>query len=228
MKLIKNTRSNITIIKASLLYSLLLIWSNLVQANNPLTTYIVNGDVVPAWKISIGNGLNYNIPYKGEETKTTKGNLTISKQKVDDKNDALRLKWKGKKVKSEWGGNALYDTFMSIGNHKIDIADVENSAALAIQVKVNRSPSEAVNISMQCKYNNNCSGKLDVKQQLKKLPKGEWDFLTIPLNCFNKKGDMDFTKVTKIFSIATQGKLEIEIANLGLVGLPAGSKGCKS
>lgn len=196
-------------------------------ASDPVTSYIVDGKPTGSWEISIGNALNYYIPLENGEGKTAKGNLSVNQNSRNENEQALLLKWKGKKVKNQWGGNTLNNSFFSIGKHSINIAQVEDLAALAIELKVIRKPTESVTFSMQCDHNNKCGGKLPIKSQLKKAPKEEWTVLTLPLNCFNKKGNMDFSNVTQIASIATQGKLEIELRNIGLVALPSGSKGCK-
>ncbi|EWH08963.1 hypothetical protein DS2_14804 [Catenovulum agarivorans DS-2] len=212
----------------SILFGIAVCGSSTSFAQDPLVSYIQSGQAVPQWQAYVGNALNYFVPVENQQAKTPRGNLLVEPSSKDGNNDALRITWKGKKVKNQWGGNTLNDSFFALGKHKIDIAQVEDQAAIAIELKVNRSPSENVFISMQCKYSNKCSGKIPIKHQLKKLPEQEWSMLTLPLNCFSHKSTMDFSQVTNIVSISTQGKLDIEVANIGLVALPKGSKGCKS
>ncbi|AWB67843.1 hypothetical protein C2869_16045 [Saccharobesus litoralis] len=205
--------------------SLILISSNsLAFSNDPVSSYIHNGQPVGAWKLSIGNAMNYYIPMKEMEAKTERGNLEITPTKKQSDNDAINIKWRGKKVKNEWGGNTLGDSFVAIGKNKIDLEPVKDLAALVLDLRVLRSPNENVTLTMQCKYSNKCKGTYHLKSILKKLPKKEWTYLPIPLNCIGQ-GDFDFSAITN-FSIATQGKLEIEVANIGLTGLQEGDKGC--
>ena len=95
-------------------------------------------------------------------------------------------------------------------------------------MKILKRPNEATTLSMTCKYNNKCAGKYPLKAILRKLPTDEWLTLPIPLACFKKTeaGEFDFSEVTTAMSIATQGKLEIELATVGLAALPPGKTGC--
>ncbi|WP_076419118.1 putative glycoside hydrolase [Colwellia sp. UCD-KL20] len=224
----KNALTTYKMIQLATLLCTSLSFQSLAFNDDPLTTYIKDGEFVGNWKGNLSNSLNWNIPIVNQTGETERGNLVISPSTKKKENDAIRLKWKGKKVKNEWGGNILNDSSFTISKHMINIASIENQAALMVELKVNRSAKDITNISMQCNYSNKCLSKFSVKAILNRLPKGEWTQLPIPLNCFNKDGNFDFSKVTSIFSIGTQGKLDIEIANIGLVALPAGNKGCKA
>lgn len=193
---------------------------------DPVSSYLTQGKPVGNWTPSIGNGLKWHVPVENQKAKTTRGNLQVSPAIKDIQNDAIRLNWKGKVVKNEWGGNALSDSFFTLGNHNVDLSPVENLAALVIEVKVLKAPTAMVKISMQCNNSNKCKGEFVVKPMLKNLPKGEWSMLQIPLNCIGSQGNFDYSNITTAFSIATQGKLDIEIANIGLTALPQGNKGC--
>lgn len=195
-------------------------------SSNPVSNYIINGKSVANWQMSVGNALNYYVPIEAQSGKTKRKNLTVSPSKKETDGDALRLKWKGKKVKNQWGGNALNNNFFSVGKHNIDISSVKDAAALAFEIKVLKAPNEQVTLSMQCNHSNKCVGSYALKSSLRSLPKNKWTVLPIPLNCFKGDNEFDFSQVTNILNIATQGKLDIEIANVALIQLPAGSKGC--
>jgi hypothetical protein len=226
-----NTNREFSQTKKTIIFSLLLSsvpFSTIANTADPLTSYISNGALVGTWEASISNALNWYIPITDQQAKSERGNLVVSPTTKTDENDALHLKWKGKKVKNQWGGNALNTTSFTISKHQIDISSIENQAALMIELKVNKAAKENTVISMQCNNSNKCQGKFSAKAVLNRLPKNTWTTLPIPLNCFNKDGNFDFSKVTTIFSIGTEGKLDIDVANIGLVALPPGSKGCKS
>jgi len=226
-----NLIKNNTIILTALLTALSsasLSFQSLAFNDDPLTTYIKDGQFVGKWQGNIGNGLNWNIPLKDRIGETERGNLEVKPSKRNKEGDAIHLKWRGKQVKNEWGGNILYDSNFTIAKNQINIASIEDQAALLIELKVNRSAKDNTTITMECNYSSECRGKFPVKAIINNLPKGEWTQMPIPLNCFNKDGKFDFSKVTSIFSIGTEGKLDIEISNISLAALPQGNKGCKA
>lgn len=193
---------------------------------DPVVKYIVSSEIVAPWQAVIGNGLQYNIPVKGGLGETERGNLVVKPIENDDVK-ALHLKWKGKVVKTEWGGNALYDTYFSLTKHAIDISSVEGNAALTLRMRILKAPNKSTIIGMTCKYDNkNCKGEIELKHVLKKMPKKKWINVPLPLKCFNTEGKLDFTQVTDIVSIKTQGKLEIEISDIGLTAVDPASIKC--
>ena len=209
---------------SALLLGVTSVWA---QQADQTSTYILNGNTNGAWQAAIGNALNWNIPVIDSSAQTERGNLTVSSSTRTVDNDAIRLIWKGRIVKNEWDGNSLGDSFYSISKHKVDISSVVDVAALAIDLKINRAPTEKTSIKLQCNYSNKCLAEFDVKHVLKKMPTDTWTQLPIPLNCFNQDGNFDFANLTQPFSISTQGKLDIEIANVTLVALAPGDQGCK-
>lgn len=193
---------------------------------DPVSSFITQGNVVSPWAASVGNGLNWYIPVENQSGRTKRGNVSVSASSKDGDNDALNIKWKGKIVKTEWGGNALYDSSFSLSKHNIDLSSVANAAALVLEIKVLKAPNENVALTMQCQNNAECKGVFPLKNVLRKLPKKTWTYLPIPLACFDSQGNFDFSQVTTALSIATQGKLEISLANVGLAPLPEGTTGC--
>nr|PMH87378.1 hypothetical protein BCU57_07360 [Shewanella sp. 10N.286.48.B5] len=193
---------------------------------DPNSNYMKNGQPIEPWKYSVGNGLNYSIAVIDQHATTTRKNLTVSPITKENKNDAINLKWKGKKVKNEWGGNILYDTFFSVGHHQINLESVKDVAALGFEIKINKQPNDKVTISMQCNYDNKCKGAFQLKCGLLNLPEDEWTQMFIPLDCFSNDGEFDYSNITSILSVATQGKLDIDLANIGLVAMATGDLGC--
>ncbi|AWB65913.1 hypothetical protein C2869_05405 [Saccharobesus litoralis] len=212
-----------TTAKGLLLSSLLIACSHTnAFSNDSVSSYIHNGKAVKPWKMSIGNPLNNNIKVKNQAAETAKGNLIVKPGKKNKNGDALHLKWRGRKIQNEWGGTSA--TTFKINGKKLDIDAVKNAAALVFEVKMLRSPSDAVELTAICKWNHKCKGSMSIKPLLKRLKKKKWSYLPIPLNCLGKD-DFDFTQITE-FSLSTKGKLEMEIANVGLAPLAQGDKGC--
>ncbi|MEI8649290.1 putative glycoside hydrolase [Paraglaciecola sp. Hal342] len=192
---------------------------------DPVSSYLTQGKAVGNWSASIGNGLNYYIPLEDQQAATVRGNLTVRPDKQNAKGDALHLKWKGRKVKNEWGGNALYDSTFSLGRSNADISSVKELAALVLNIKVLRAPNALTKLTLQCQNSNKCKSEFPINTALGKLQKDQWLNVPIPLSCFDKSGQFDFSNLTGI-SIATQGKMEIVLANVGLAPLPDGMSGC--
>jgi len=199
----------------------------LTNIPDPLTSYIKDGNLVGYWQANLSNPLNWHIPVVNQHAKTEQGNLVVSPTTKATENDAINLKWQGNKEENQWGENSLHTTNFTIAKHQIDISAVENETALMIDIKINSPVEEETFFTMQCNNSNKCQGEFSAQAVLNELPKGQWVQLPIPLNCFNKDDKFDFSKVTSILSIGTEGKLDIDIANIELVALSAGNNGCK-
>lgn len=192
-----------------------------VFAANAVTDYLKAGQPVKPWKASIGNALGWGVKVVDQEAKTKRGNLTISPADRNSSGDAIKVKFRGRYKSSAWFSN------LTLNGNKIDLSSIEDQAALNLQLKIHREPTSIAKISMRCNYKSDCQGELPLNPLLSQLPKDEWTQLTLPLNCFNKDGKFDFKNVTDIMSISTQGKMELDISDIHLVGLPKGNKGCK-
>ncbi|MDU0355106.1 putative glycoside hydrolase [Paraglaciecola aquimarina] len=187
-------------IKYSATFALLL-FCQLTQAADPVSQYIVDGNIVPKWVSYVGNSMNWFIPVKNGIAKTERKSLIVTTLKKSNEAKTLNLKWTGKHVKNQWGGNTLGDSFFGIGRHNIDLSSVEDAAAIAFDIKILRNPTDNVTLSMQCENSNKCKGDFPIKNILKNIENDKWQQLPIPLNCFNKEGNFNFKQVTTIFSL---------------------------
>ncbi|MGJ8681827.1 putative glycoside hydrolase [Paraglaciecola sp.] len=214
-----NKLPSVSGLMAVILFSML-ISASTVRAADPVSQYIINGEPVPKWVGFSGNSVNYFVPLEDGMSKTAKNSLII-KSVEEDGRKALHMKWSGKTVKTEWGSDST--SFFTIGRHKVDLSSVKDVAALAFEIKVIRPPKDQVTLSMRCNYSNKCKGEFPLKQILKRIEKKKWQTLPIPLKCFRKTGNFDYTTITDLFSIETKGKLEIEIRSVQLVAAPKNS-----
>ncbi|WP_143873512.1 putative glycoside hydrolase [Catenovulum sediminis] len=189
-------------------------------ANNPVSDYVIEGKPIKPWKLSVGNAFEWGIPIEDQQGKTKRANLIVSPIEINKPNDAINVKWRGKD-KAAWFSN------ITLNGNKIDLSSVEDKAALNLEIRIHREPTSIAKITMRCNWKNDCQGELPLNPLLSQLPQDEWTALTLPLNCFNQEGQFDFKNVTDIFAISTQGKMELDIANVYLVALPEGNKGCK-
>src|SRR5690606_30023303 len=103
----------------------------------------------------------------------------------------------------------------------IDLSSMKDAATLTIDLKVDIRPNKNVSIVMDCGYP--CQASIPVRKMLSEFPAGEWFSLPIPLNCFKGK-EFDLGKINGPFTISTEGKLAVTIANIRLERLPDGEK----
>ena len=61
-----------------------------------------------------------------------------------------------------------------------------------------------------------CGKPLNISSLLAELPKNSWQTVSINLKCFSDTG-VDFSRVNAPFSLSTQGKLTLSIADIALL-----------
>lgn len=188
------------------------------QAPDPQVNYIVVGESVAPWKVQIGNSLGWH-DVVDRSAESTRGNIVVRPATKTVENDAIHIKWAGKKLKEHWSITSL-----KLSKNSIDLSQIKDKAALVLEIRVIRPPTKITSIKMRCNWKGKeCEAGIQLKSVLKKLPKKKWTYLPLPLKCFDRDG-FDFTKVTDIVDIGTKGKMEIEIASIGLSALPEGQK----
>lgn len=211
------------------LSTLLLLMSMTLSAQLKANTdaniqYMTNGQAVTPWAF----GLEFlKVKYQGEKVTTPRSSLSATPAKKIQEGDAIRLKWNPKGIKTEWGSinqNILTANLTNTSRH-LDLTSVLGQAALSFDVKVNKKPKKNVELMIECGWDWKCRSKFPLKNALKRMPKGEWASLPIPLKCFDN-GSFDFSKITTVFSLMTTGKMDIEIANIQLVALPPSGAAC--
>lgn len=201
--------------------------SKTLYAAETSKNFIVNGEIAKYWSGSIGNGLKYGIQIIDQQAKTKRKNLVVSQGEKKVEGDALKIKWKGKVIKNEWGsGNVLHDSVFSIGGPKVDLSAYVDTHAIILNIKVHKAPKRLTTYGMECNWSKDCRPSIPINAALKKLPKKEWTNFPIPLACFNKNG-FDFKQLTGPLTISTQGSLNIELANVYLAEIPEAHRGCR-
>ncbi|WP_323816020.1 putative glycoside hydrolase [Cellvibrio sp. NN19] len=180
---------------------------------NPNYFYLVKGELIQR-SIALGDPSNWNINLQGRGGKSASGKLTVAPVDFQAKGDAIQLTWsKKQKVVGSFGlyGNA------------IDMSKFKDAASLTIDMRVDVKPDKDVRVGLNCGYP--CQADIAINGMIKKMPKGEWFSLPIPLNCF-KSDNFDLSKIAGPFTIATEGKFTVSITNVRLEKLPEGEKGC--
>lgn len=181
---------------------------------NPNFFYFVNGKVIGHRGLTLGDPGKWGLSVEGITGESAGGKITIRPEDFQGKGDAINIKWSKKDIKGELG----------IFGPAINIAAFKDLAALTFDVKVNSRPKESVMVGMDCGYP--CRAEYEVGMLLRKLKKSTWTSFPIPLNCL-KENNFDLSKISGVFVMSTQGKLDLSIANIRLEKLPAGSKSCK-
>jgi len=183
------------------------------QTLNPNHFYLVKGELISR-SISLGDPSNWSTSIQGREGKSAGGKISVAPTAFKGQGDAIQLTWAARKKVQ--GNFALY------GN-PIDLSKYKDAASLTIDMRIDVKPDKNVNIGLDCGYP--CRADISINQMIKKMPKGEWFSLPLPLNCF-KSDNFDLSKINGPFSISTEGKFTVSITNIRLEKLPAGDKGC--
>jgi len=185
-------------------------------AVNTKLTYLKNGKTVSGWVMQLGDPTNWSTQVQNSQGQSASGKVTVAPSDRNGKGDAIKVTWDGK-INGQ-GNFAIY-------GQPTDLSNLENDAALFIEIKVITPPKENITIGMDCGYP--CGGKVPVQRNMKQLKRGEWDVLPIPLNCLTKEG-LDLKKVNGPIVIGTTGKAEIELGEIRLLRLAEGDFGCKA
>lgn len=205
-------------------YAFLIILSVKVQANTPDPTinYFIDGRVLVPWELSLEYG-QQQIDEDGKAS-TVRESLSLEAVENDVGSDVVKLTWKPKGIKTEWGSineNILTAT-MTNSQRWIDLSSVKDQAALAVDVKVINPPKELVAWTLESEWNWKARASFPLKNVLRKLPKKKWVTIPIPLTCFDN-GSLNFEKITSIMQLKTTGKMTLELGNIRLAAAPPNS-----
>ncbi|KXI27079.1 putative glycoside hydrolase [Paraglaciecola hydrolytica] len=196
--------------------SLLLLTGGVVAQEKALNAnyfYFFDGKPVGGWGLTLGDEGNWVMPITTDEAKSANKQIEVSRSDHKQKGDALRLKWSRNKGKGQF---AIYGA-------PVDLSKLENRAALTMEIKILKKPKTGVTIGMDCGYP--CRGELSIHKMLRGMETDEWVLFPIPINCFSING-ADLSKINSPIILASDGILEIEVANIRLELLPEGAPTC--
>lgn len=179
---------------------------------SPNFFYYYDGKLIGDWFFQVGDPSNWSTNVDGLTGRSADGKLEVAPDNYKGEGDAIRGDWSRKKVRG----------VLSIVASPKDISNARDIAALTFDLKLNKKPKKDILVGISCGWP--CHAELSVGRQLRDKKQGEWFIFPIPLNCF-KGDDFDLSKVNG-FSIATDGKADISVANIRLERLPPGEKGC--
>ncbi len=185
---------------------------NFSQAQNPNFFYIVKGEPIQRG-ISLGDPSNWSTNIQGRQGQSAGKKVSVALTSYKEDGDAIQITWN---KKAQQGNFSIY------GN-PIDLSKFKDAAYLTLDIRMDQKPDKTVKIGMDCGYP--CRAELTLNGLIKKMPKGEWFSLPIPLNCF-KSDNFDLSKINSPLTISTDGRFTLSITNVRLEKMPEGEKGC--
>lgn len=195
------------------------------NSNDPNVNYIVAGNSVAPWELSLNFGKTILENKAGE---TIRGSLVAEPATRNAEDDAIRFTWTPKGVENEWGADDTGVQTITLINRMahVDISSVVDQAALTMDVRVIKAPNKLVTITLEAEWDWKTRAGVPLKSTLRNVPKKEWISIPIPLRCFLKdKEDFDFSKLTGI-QLQTGGKMQLEISDLRLTAIRADQVNC--
>lgn len=175
--------------------------------------YFFDGKPIAGWGLTLGDEANWVLPVNDDVKVSAGKQIEISRADYKGSGDALNLKWSRSKGKGQF---AIYGS-------PINLTQLENRAALTMEIKIIRKPKTSVSIGMDCGYP--CRGEMNIHKMLREMKIDEWIMFPIPINCFAIKG-ADLSKINSPILIASEGQFELQIANIRLELLPEGAPTC--
>ncbi len=180
---------------------------------DPRVFYFIGGEVIGPRGFAVGDAQNWNVPLVDKRAVSKGGMMKVYPEDFRAKDDALVIKTNGKGISTQ----------LILAGPPTSLDNVKDLASLTFIVKVTKKPNKEVKLFFDCGWP--CRAEVSINKILRKQPKGEWLSLPVPLNCF--KGEtFDWDKITGVFALVTEAKMEISIADIRIERLPEGEKGC--
>jgi len=180
---------------------------------NPAFQYFVNGDTPGNWHWVLSDPSNWWMPLEGNIGTSGSGKLEVSVSPDESFPGAIRLAWN---KTGSWAGASIF-------GQTVDLSPYENKAQMILAIKVEERSSKPVEIKMIC--GDDCSGKINISDYIKKAKLNEWFALPIALNCFSLQG-VDLSKVNRPFEIGSSSKLVLHLAEISILPLRDGEESC--
>jgi beta-glucosidase len=159
------------------------------------------------WREYVGDSGNWNMLAEGAVTTAMNGQLVMKAVDRVVQEDSRQLTWSGT------GDQASQVYWQS--NAPVDLSDLlDAGAALSVVLQMEEAPAGTVTLRVDCEYP--CTGGLDVTALLRDRAIGEWQRVSIPLDCFATAG-ADFKRVTSPFVLITDKSLSLRISEISLL-----------
>lgn len=171
---------------------------------------IFNRRAIAPWAIEIEGNKNDRVLMSGSEASAS--TVSISAVDREVQHDARRVVWNG-----EGPGKVALTT-----SERQDFSGYRQAdSALIFDIKVNRAPTESVNLRLGC--GSYCASDIDLTEQLTDLADQGWQTFAVDLKCFPTAGanfgiavsqEEFFKAVQEPFNLNTSGELDITFAQV--------------
>jgi beta-glucosidase len=182
-------------------------------AVNPDFLYFSKGDTPDGWHWVLADPGNWWMPLQGNEGVSEGKKLVMEPSDSPKFTGAIKLAWS---KKENWGGAI-------ITGRSVDLSAYENTAELVLALKLDTRARKPVYIKMTC--GDKCEAQVAIHDHLKKATLNEWFALPIPLDCFVAQG-ADLKNITSPFSVGTDGRMVLHIAEVSVRAMAADDEGC--
>lgn len=169
------------------------------------------GELRQPWLVSIKNHQRQHL-LSGSEGILASEDVAVRFTDRNGRGDALTLSWQDAQ---------LAQMYLEFGdNRAVDLGRYLRDGALHFDLKINKSPTDALNLMIRCGADCERRLSLDTKQQ-----HTGWRTLSVKLSCLAKQGDT-FDRITTPFMLESKGTGEVAVANIRWVRSANGEAGC--
>ena len=163
------------------------------------------GRTAPAFLAYLGDSSNANLPIMANALDSIGGGISIRGVDYRAQEDARELTWSGNGAAS----------FGLRAHRPIDLTSFGDLDDLAITVdwQLGLDDGDNVEIGMAC--GEGCGATVDVSEQLRELPQGEWTTSSIAVSCFVEEG-LTPENVTRAFSLTGDTAMDITVHSVSI------------
>mgnify|MGYP000542490327 CR=1 FL=1 len=184
-----------------------------ILSDNLNETSLVSAELLPELKIfELAVKKPWNVALQsGEKSTTVTSNIqslgAISLRTLDKvvQEDARTVSFNGNESASLRIFSSFPEDFRAYHEAK---------SALMFEVRLEQTPTDAVNLSMNCE--SNCQNAVDIAPLLKVASLNEWQTISIDLACLKSSG-AEFAKIMSPFTLSTKGQVTLSYSSISIM-----------
>lgn len=163
------------------------------------------GQAQDPWQVYAVAPNNVDVRYRSGIARN--GALTLTEGDQETQGDAIH---------ANWDGSARAALQINNPNANRNFTEVlEGNGALVFDIRLLKPATQPVDLEMACR-GAGCAASMDVTTLVNASPVNDWNELSVSLKCFAEKG-VHFEEITRAFGLATDGQLELQVANVRLM-----------